>query len=106
MFNQAKHYLLLKAINHKIKRVGIMLNLNIDSKEKTIDFSVLLVGEEAPLDVKVKSYEIKERDGINYLKLGEIETSKVWLNIVLDEFAKGDEVEISSKFSKLLKIVL
>ena len=83
-----------------------MLNLNIDSTNKTINFSVLLVGEDAPLDVEVKSYEVTEREGNNYLKLGEIETSKVWLNIVLDEFAKGDEITLSPKVAKLLKIVV
>ncbi len=106
MFKKVKNYMLIKALNHKLKGIGRMLDFKIDPKTKTINLSVLLIGEDAPLDVNVKSYDLTERDGKNYLKLGEVETSKTWLNIVMDEFAEGNEVEISPKFGKLLKIVM
>jgi hypothetical protein len=106
MFDKAKNYMFIKALNHKIKRIGIMLNLKVDPKAKTIDFSVLLVGEESPLDVKVNSYEMIKRDNKSFMKLGEVETSKTWLNIVLDEFVDGEEVELSPKTARLLNIVL
>jgi len=106
MFNTAKTYLLLKTINYKIKRIGIMLDLKINPDTKSIDVSVLLVGEESPLDVSIKSYELLSKDDKDYIKLGDIETSKTWLNIVLDEFVKGDEVELPPKIAKVLKLVL
>ena len=106
MINKVRNYMLIKALNRKIKRIGIMLNLKVDPKNKTIDFSVLLVGEDTPLEVNVKSYEMVERDGKSYMKVGEIDTSKTWLNIVLDEFVEGQEVELSAKTARLLNIVM
>ena len=106
MLNKARNYMFIKALNHKIKRIGIMLNLKVDPKAKTIDFSILLVGEESPLDVNVKSYQMIERDGKTYMKVGEVDTSKTWLNIVLDEFVDGKEVELSAKTARLLNIVM
>ncbi len=106
MLNKARNYMFIKALNHKIKRIGIMLNLKVDPKSKTIDFSVLLVGEETPLEVKVESYEMNERDGKSFMKVGKVDTSKTWLNIVLDEFVDGKEVELSAKTARLLNIVM
>ena len=83
-----------------------MLTLKVDPKAKTIDFSVLLVGESEPLEASVKSYEIVERDGKNFMKVGEVDTSKTWLNIILDEFVEGNEVELSPKTARLLNIVM
>lgn len=83
-----------------------MLNLKINPKTKSIDFEVLLVGEPEPLEVSIKSYDLVESESKSFIKVGEIETSKTWLNIVLDEFAKGDEIELSPKVAKLLKLVM
>lgn len=106
MINRARNFMLLRALNKKIKRIGIMLNLKVDPKNKSIDFSVLLVGEETPLEVKVESYEMIERDGKSFMKVGVVDTSKTWLNIVLDEFVEGQEVELSAKTARLLKIIM
>jgi membrane carboxypeptidase/penicillin-binding protein PbpC len=106
MIKQFRNYMLKKALNKRLKRIGIMLKLEVDPKKKTIEFSILLVGEEAPLEASVKSYEILERDGKKFMKVGELETSKTWLNILLDEFVDGKEVELSEKTARLLNIVM
>ena len=106
MFKKVKNYMLIKALNYKLKGLGRMLDFKIDPETKTIDVSVLLIGEPEKLDISVKSYEMIERDGKSFIKIGEIETSKTWLNIVLDEFAKGDEVELSAKTANLLKLIM
>ena len=40
------------------------------------------------------------------MKVGEVDTSKTWLNILLDEFVEGNEVELSPKTARLLNIVM
>ena len=106
MIKSIKNYLIIKLLNHRLQGIGRMLDFKIDPETKSIKLSALLIGEPDQLDIEVKSYEMIDRDGKSFIKLGEIETSKTWLNIVLDEFAKGDEVEISPKVAKLLKIVM
>ena len=83
-----------------------MLNLKIDPKTKSIDLSVLLIGEPEQLEISIKSYELIKKNDKNMIKLGDVETSKTWLNIIIDEFVKGNEVEIPPKIANLLKLIL
>ena len=106
MFDRAKEFMLIKAINHNIKRIGHMLSLKIDPETKALDLTVLLVGEDKPLDISVKSYDFVEKDDKNFIKIGEVETSKTWLNILLSEYVDNGEIEITPKISKLLKLVM
>ncbi len=82
-----------------------MLNLNIDPKSKSINIEVLLKGEDKPLEVSVNDYKLTSKDK-SFIKIGEVETSKPWLNIILDEFVVGGEVKLPPKVAKLLKIVM
>jgi len=106
MIKKMKQFVLIKTINYKLKGIGRMLNLKIDPKTKSINLSILLVGEPEQLEISIKSYELIEKNDKQLIKLGDIETSKTWLNIVLDEFMKGDEVELSPKIANLLKLIL
>ena len=106
MFDRAKEFVLIKAINHKIKRIGHMISLKIDPETKALDLTVLLVGEDKPLDVSVKSYDFIEKDDKHFIKIGDVETSRTWLNVLLSEYLDNDEIEITPKISKLLKLVM
>lgn len=50
MFYNIKNNMLKAFINSKIKRIGNMLNLKSDSKNKEINLEVMLIGEEGPID--------------------------------------------------------
>ena len=106
MIKKLKWFILLKTLNHKLKGIGRMLNLKIDPKTKSIDLSVLLIGEPEQLEISIKSYELIKKNDKNMIKLGDVETSKTWLNIIIDEFVKGNEVEIPPKIANLLKLIL
>ena len=106
MIYNLKLKLICSFINFKIRKVGHMLNIKIDPDNKSIKLSVLLLGEDEPLDVFIKSYELIEENNKSYIKISEIETSKTWLNILVSEFVEHNKIEISNKTSKLLKIII
>ena len=83
-----------------------MLNIKIDPDSKSIKLSILLLGEDKPLDIDIKSYELIEEDNKSFIKINEVETSKTWLNILIFEFVENNKIEISNKISKLLKIII
>jgi len=106
MLNNLKLKFIYTFINFKIQRVGHMLNLKIDPDNKSIKLSILLLGEDEPLDIDIKSYELIEENNKSYIKINDVETSKTWMNILILEFVENNKIEISNKISKLLKIII
>ncbi len=94
------------AINFKIKEYGEMLKLNLDSQNKKIDFEVMLKGEKEPLKVFVNEYEITEENGKYFLFAKDITTSREWINIVAENYLKGEKIELPEKIAKTLEILV
>lgn len=93
------------AINLKIKEFGEMLNLKLDSQNKTISLELMLLGEKEPLNVEVGSYEISEEDGRFYLIAKDIKTSREWINIVAKNYLENQKFEIPENIAKTIKII-
>ena len=94
------------AINLKIKEYGEMLKLNLNSQEKTIELEVMLKGEKEPLKVYVNEYVVSEENGKYYLYAKDIKTSREWINIVAENYLKGEKIEIPEKIAKTLQILI
>jgi len=110
MFGKLKDKALSKslevAINLKIKEYGKMLKLNLNSKDKTIGLEVMLKGEKEPLQVYVNEYVVSEEDGKYYLFAKDIKTSREWINVVAENYLKGEKIEIPEKIAKTLQILI
>lgn len=110
MFSSLKDKALSKSletiINLKIKEYGEMLKLNLDSKEKSIEFEIMLKGEQEPLQVYVSNYVISEEDGKYYLYAEDIKTSREWINIVAENYLKDQKIELTEKIAKTLQILI
>jgi hypothetical protein len=106
MLNKIKIKTLKSLINFKLKKAGRMLDLKIDPKTRSITMETLLLGETEPISIKVVGYEINQLENKNILKFEEINTSKTWLNILLNELIPDKELEISNKTLNILKIIL
>jgi len=110
MFKSLKDKALSKAViaavNLKIKEYGKMLKLNLDSTNKTIELEIMLKGEKEPLKVFVNSYEISEEDGKYFLYAKDIKTSREWINIIAENYLKGEKIELPEKIAKTLQILI
>jgi len=93
-------------INLKIKEVGKMLRLNLDSQNKKIELELMLLGEKEPLYVEVGSYEISEEEGRYFLIVKDIKTSREWINIVAKNYLENQKFEIPENVAKTLKIIV
>ncbi|MBV9671703.1 MAG: hypothetical protein JO076_02615 [Verrucomicrobia bacterium] len=89
--NKAKDLMISAAVKSragaKLERFGNMLDFKIDTSERTIHLSILLKGEQMPIDFSIRDYEIIEENGSQYLKLdsSKIETSREWLTRLVRE---------------------
>jgi hypothetical protein len=84
----AKHY-----ANERIQRYGHMTNLQIDSATRTIHFQILLKGETTPVTGSAK-YQPKLDGEKKLLEFTEIQTSREWINLLIQDFLKTRAVEL------------
>lgn len=76
--------------NQTHKRYGNMTSIQIDSTAKSIHVELDLKGETAPLAIDVKSYELLTESGETLIEIGDIVTSREWLNILIADFLKPE----------------
>ena len=72
--------------NQTQKRYGTMTTIQIDSTAKTIHLELELKGEASPVQIDVKSYELSSDGGETFIELGEIQTSREWINHLINDF--------------------
>ena len=72
--------------NYEYQRYGQMTNIQIDSTAKTLHVELELKGEPAPLKIDVASYQLTTEDGETFIELGEIKTSREWINHLISDF--------------------
>jgi hypothetical protein len=82
----ARYYL-----NQTIQPYGHMTHLRIDSTNKRIDVELELKGEASPIQVAVKNYNLTTEAGETYIELGDIETSREWINALLTNYFKPEK---------------
>lgn len=93
------------AINAKLRSIGEMTELSIDTKKKRIRVRLELLGETEPIDVDVSRYSLKEIDERTYITIEEVTSSRQWLAVALREFVVGQDFAIPAKAGAVLKLL-
>jgi len=93
-------------INQYIKEYGRMLKFNLDSTKKTIELSVLLEGEQEPIDIRIDRYALHEEQGRHFITLEGIHTSRAWIDTVAAEMLNGKTFEVPSRYAKLIQMMV
>lgn len=95
LFTPVKDYAVEVAVklwfNQTKKSLGQMTQIKIDSQAKRIDVELELKGETAPIQISVKSYDLSSEGSETFIHLGEIETSREWINSLLGDYLKPDQ---------------
>lgn len=90
MFSAAKDAIASKAaqtfINQRIARYGEVRSLKLDSRNKTGEVVCTLLGETEPIMVRVEHYEVRERGGQSFVKVGRCSCNRTWLQNLLTDF--------------------
>lgn len=98
MFSAAKDAIASKAaqtyLNQRIARYGEVRTLKLDSRNKTGEVVCVLHGEPEPITVRVERYELHERDGQTYVRIGRCTCNREWLQNLLNDFARQREVPV------------
>ena len=95
-----------KLLNMKIEKYGAVHLLELDSNQKTMKIEVLLKGEQEILEAKVHKYSIEQRDEEYFLVLHNVETSREWINLVIEDYLNKEEFKLPEKYVSMIKAVI
>jgi hypothetical protein len=89
------------------KEYGEMLNLSVNSQEKTLRVELLLKGETAPITITVENYELVTEDGATALRLKGLSVSREWLDALAKTLFPADHcIALPNEAAALLKFAL
>jgi hypothetical protein len=93
------------AINAKLRSIGEMTELSIDTKTKRIRVRLELLGEKEPIEVEILRYSLKEKGDTTYITIEEAISSREWITAALREFFVGQHLAIPAKAAAVLKLL-
>ena len=93
------------AINTKLRSIGQMTELLIDTKNKRVRARVDLLGENEPIELEILRYSVKEKGETTYITVEEATSSREWLTAALREFVVGQDLPIPAKAGAVLKLL-
>ena len=93
------------AINAKLRGIGEMTELSIDTKQKRIWMRVELIGEREPIEVEITRYRLETDDTGMQLTIEDATASREWLTVALREFVVGQSFPVPPKAEALLKLL-
>jgi hypothetical protein len=88
-------------INNQRGRFGTMTRLQIDSKKHAFHCELDLKGETTAIVVD-GCYAIANQDGRTFVALSGVQTSREWLNVVLDDYMKQIQFEVPNAIKLVL----
>ena len=93
------------AINKKLRSIGEMTELSIDTKNKRVRLRLELLGEQEPVDIDILRYSLKEKGETTCITIEEVSSSREWLTSALREFVVGEDLAIPAKAGAVLKLL-
>jgi hypothetical protein len=93
------------AINTKLRSIGEMTELSIDTKNKQVRVRLELLGEPEPIELQILRYSLKEKGETTYITIEEVISSREWLTAALREFVVGQDLAIPAKAGAVLKLL-
>jgi len=93
------------AINIKLRSIGEMTELSVDTKNRRVRVRLELLGEKEPIDVEILHYSLKKKGEATRITIEEATSSREWLTAAMREFVVGQDLAIPAKAAAVLKLL-
>ena len=109
--NTAKDRLVAKnakaRFNKLIRRYGTILDFRLNTVDRTVVVSLLLIGEQAPIDIRIHDYALLNGKGKTYLEIDgrKVETSREWLTKLIRDQVGRQRLVIPEKLAWLVQLL-
>jgi hypothetical protein len=92
-------------LNSQLKGIGEMTELAIDTKKRTVQVRLHLIGESEPIEIHVKKYNLKQNGQHAALTIEDASASRPWIEEGLRRFVIGHAFGIPAGAAALLKLL-
>src|ERR1700730_8689004 len=88
-------------LNGQLTKYGEILDVRLNTREQSVEFSVRLKGEPDPINIRIGKYSLVKENGELWLTIDAqtIEASKEWLALLLQDQAGRHRLPIPHKFA-------
>jgi len=89
-----------------LNKIGTVSNFDLDSENKIVAFTILLKGEEKPVDIKA-NFKIENRDNENYFVVENVKASREWIVEAAKILPKENkEIKLPASAEMVLKFLM
>jgi len=92
-------------IRKKIENYGELLEFEIDSSKRSIFVSVMLAGEDKPVELNIKRYLLVENNPVK-IELSSIESNREWITRAAKEYLENRKIPLPEKYIPIIKLLL
>jgi hypothetical protein len=92
-------------VNTRLRGIGEMTELSIDTKNRTLRVRLDLVGESAPVEIHIKKYDLEQTETATRVRIVDAIASREWLTGVLREFVVGRSFTLPARAGDVLKLL-
>ena len=93
------------AINSKLRGIGEVTDLDIDTNTKRIRLRLELLGENEPIEIDITEYRLQRSDRATEITIESARASRPWMNAALEQFVIGQSFPVPPKAEPLLKML-
>jgi hypothetical protein len=109
--NSAKDVLLAKGarthLNKLIERYGTVLDLQLNTVDRSFSLALLLKGEATPIEIHVREYTLSTAQGKSLLRIDgtKVETSREWLTELIRDHVGKKSFVVPDKFEWAVQLL-
>jgi hypothetical protein len=92
-------------LNARVKAIGEVTALSLDTDQRRARLSVTLRGEPDVVELDVRRYALDDVDGQSWLTLLEATASREWVEALLQNLAVGRRFRVSPHAAKALRLL-
>jgi hypothetical protein len=93
------------AVNARLRGIGQMTELSIDTKNRRILARLELIGEAEPIEIEIVRYTLRTKENVTTLTIEEATASRPWIATAFQEFVIGETLTIPKKAAAILKLL-
>lgn len=94
------------ALNRVIGKYGKMIEIKFDPTQKYLRASVLLAGEEQPIEIKITDYDIKKIGDKTILTVLQASADREWIDLLIQNALIGKEIKLPAGKSEMFFDIL
>ena len=94
------------AMNAFIKNYGKVVSFKIDSKDKSLVFEVMLIGELQPVRIEIEKYDFITEGEITYAIVHRLKANRYWMDAMMEFALLGKKIPLPKEMTKPIQLIM